>query len=86
MVIKILNTFSTISLTIAFTASAQAQHSENRQTEDRFSEHLLNGAMAPAQLFPTSFHTVITLMSSTDSLSNTSSTTSNNKRAESKSV
>lgn len=87
MLIKILNTFSTVSLRTPFTGSAQAQHSRtDKQKTDRFSEHLLNGAMAPAQLFPTSFHTVITLMSSMDSLSNTSSTTSNNKRAESKFV
>jgi len=84
MLNKILNTYSTVSLRTPFTGSAQAQHSENKGKTDRFSEHLLNQAMAPAQLFPTSFHTVITLMSSMDSLSNTSSTTSNNKRAESK--
>ena len=52
----------------------------DKQKTDRFSEHLLNGAMAPTQLFPTSFHTVITLMSSMDSLLNASSTTSNNRK------
>lgn len=85
MLIKIPDTFSRESLiTLCRKYPATALGEQTNGKTDRFSEHLLNGAMAPTQLFPTSFHTVIMLMSSMDSLLNTSSTPSNKRRVESK--